>query len=92
MKIKAKVLKAHKLLGSLLMLPLLWTTASGIAFTLVQEIGGNKVLGKEILHLHTLETFGLHKIYPLILGISVMATLATAVVLMCKPKLWKPKR
>ncbi len=87
MKFKAKALKAHKVLGSLLMLPLLWTTISGVAFTLVKEIGGNKALGKAILHLHTLETFGLHKIYPLILGISVLATLATAIMLM-----WKSKR
>lgn len=87
MKFKANALKAHKVLGSLLMLPLLWTTISGVAFTLVKEIGGNKALGKAILHLHTLETFGLHKIYPLILAISVLATLATAIMLM-----WKSKR
>ena len=84
MNIKAKALKFHKLIGSLLLLPLAWTATTGVAFTIVKEIMGNKVLGKTILHLHTLETFGLHKIYPLILGVSVLVALGSAVVLMWK--------
>ena len=84
MNIKAKALKFHKLIGSLLLLPLAWTATTGVAFTIVKEILGNKVLGKTILHLHTLETFGLHKVYPIVLGVSVLVALASAVVLMWK--------
>jgi hypothetical protein len=84
MNIKAKALKFHKIMGSLLLLPLAWTATTGVAFTIVKEIMGNKVLGKTILHLHTLETFGLHKIYPIVLGASVLVALGSAVVLMWK--------
>ncbi|MCE2931194.1 MAG: hypothetical protein LW809_07430 [Vampirovibrionales bacterium] len=83
-QLKIKALKFHKLIGSLLLLPLAWTATTGMAFTIVKEILGNKVLGKSILHLHTLQTFGLHKIYPLILGVSVLVALGAAVVLMWK--------
>jgi hypothetical protein len=53
-----------------------------MGFTLVKEIGGNKALGKTILHLHTLQVIGLHKVYPLVLGLSLVALLLTAVVLL----------
>jgi hypothetical protein len=84
MNIKAKALKFHKIMGSLLLLPLAWTATTGVAFTIVKEILGNKALGKTVLHLHTLETFGLHKIYPIVLGVSVLVALGSAVVLMWK--------
>lgn len=83
--LKAKALRYHKLIGSLVLLPLLWTSATGMAFTIVKEVMGNKALGKTILHLHTLETFGLHKIYPLVLGASVWIVLIAAIVLLWKP-------
>jgi hypothetical protein len=84
MNIKAKALKFHKIMGSLLLLPLAWTATTGVAFTIVKEILGNKALGKTVLHLHTLETFGLHKSYPIVLGVSVLVALGSAVVLMWK--------
>ena len=84
MNIKAKALKFHKLIGSLLLLPLAWTATTGVAFTIVKEIMGNKALGKTILNLHTLETFGFEKVYPIILGVSVLVALGSAVVLMWK--------
>lgn len=81
-RLKKVALPWHKLLGTLLLLPLTWTLLTGMGFTLVKEIGGNKALGKTILHLHTLQVIGLHKVYPLVLGLSLLALLLTAVVLL----------
>jgi hypothetical protein len=86
MNIKVKALKLHKLVGSLILLPLLWTATTGAAFTVAKEILGNKALGKTLLQLHTLETFGLEKIYPLVLWLSVFIVLIAAVVLMWKKR------
>jgi hypothetical protein len=84
--IKAKALRYHKIMGSLILLPLFWTSTTGMAFTVVKEILGNKALGKTILHLHTLETFGLHKVYPFVLGASLWVVLIAAIILMWKPR------
>jgi hypothetical protein len=83
---KAKALRWHKRLGALLMLPLLWTVLTGMGFTLFKEVLGNKALGKTLLHLHTLEIIGLEKVYPFILGLSILATLLSAAILMYRKK------
>jgi hypothetical protein len=76
---KAKALALHKRLGLFLFAPLLWTAITGMGFTLFKEILGNKELGKTLLHLHTLEVIGLEKVYPFVLGLSVIGIFVTAI-------------
>jgi hypothetical protein len=83
--LRRQALKWHKITGSLLILPLLWTSTTGMIFTIVKEIGGNRELGKAILHWHTLQIVGLHKIYPFFVGLSIFATLTFAILLIWRP-------
>jgi hypothetical protein len=79
---KKTALKLHKIIGSLLLLPLMWTAGTGMAFTYVKEFLHNKALAKTIINLHMFGAFGLQKFYPFILGISLIVTLFSAMVLM----------
>jgi hypothetical protein len=79
--LKQHSLRLHKILGSVLALPLLLTTVTGMLFTYFHDYTHQKALAKACLKWHTLEVWHLEGIYPMILGVSVLSVLASAAVL-----------
>ncbi|MFM7468196.1 MAG: peptidase [Vampirovibrionales bacterium] len=83
--VKRYGLKWHKAVGAVLALPLALTTVTGILFTYFHDYTHQKSLAKACLHWHTLEVFHLEKLYPLVLGVSLLSVLLSALVLWFKP-------
>jgi uncharacterized iron-regulated membrane protein len=70
--------KYHRLLATIICLPLALTVLTGMATTLVEEWHLGMGLSRGfLLGLHTGEIFGLQAIYPLLNGLGIVGLLVT---------------
>lgn len=63
--------KYHRWLAIAFALPLLLSTVTGIAFPIAKSLQQREV-ARFLIHLHTLETFGLDGVFPIINGIGLL--------------------
>ncbi len=68
--------KYHRSLAIIFALPLLTTVLSGITFPIAKALGQRQLAGL-LIHIHTLEIFGLEAIFPIINGIGLLGLLVT---------------
>ena len=68
--------KYHRWLAIAFALPLLLSIVTGIAFTIAKSLHQRQLAGF-LIHLHTLETFGLDGVFPIINGIGLLGLLVT---------------
>lgn len=70
--------KYHRWLAIALSLPLLTTVISGIGFTIAKSFH-QRALAGFLIHVHTLEIFGLEGVFPILNGIGLMGLLVTGI-------------
>ncbi|BAZ02196.1 hypothetical protein NIES37_62070 [Tolypothrix tenuis PCC 7101] len=70
--------KYHRWLAIICVLPLLLTTITGITFPIAKAMHQRELAGF-LIHLHTLETFGLDGVFPIINGIGLLGLLITGI-------------
>ncbi len=68
--------KYHRWLAIICALPLLLTVITGIAFPIAKALHQRQLAGF-LIHLHTLETFGLDTFFPIINGLGLLGLLIT---------------
>lgn len=68
----------HRWLAIVCTLPLLLTVITGIGFSIAKASNRRQLAGV-LIHLHTLETFGLDGFFPLINGLGLLGLLVTGV-------------
>jgi uncharacterized iron-regulated membrane protein len=68
----------HRWLAIVCTLPLLLTVITGIGFSIAKALHQRELAGM-LIHLHTLETFGLDGFFPLINGLGLLGLLVTGV-------------
>lgn len=68
--------KYHRWLAIVFALPLLLAVATGMAFPIAKSLHQRQLAGF-LIHLHTLETFGLDGIFPIINGMGLLGLLFT---------------
>lgn len=68
--------KYHRWLAIVCALPLLLTIFTGIAFPIAKALHQRQLAGF-FIHLHTLETFGLEGIFPILNGLGLFGLLGT---------------
>ena len=68
----------HRWLAIALFLPLLTTVVSGVGFTIARSLH-QRALAEFLIHIHTLEIFGLGEIFPLLNGIGLLGLLVTGI-------------
>ena len=68
--------KYHRWLAIAFALPLLLTIVTKIAFPIAKSLH-QRELARFLVHLHTLETFGLEEVFPIINGIGLLGLLVT---------------
>lgn len=70
--------KYHRWLAIVFALPLLTTVLSGIGYPIAESMGQRSLTGF-LIHVHTLEIFGLETLFPIINGIGLLGLLVTGV-------------
>lgn len=80
-ELKAKLYKYHKLMGLIFALPLIFCAITGMGIAISDEYLHNEQLGEFFIQLHTLEIIHLEKIYPFILGLSLLGLIFTGLVM-----------
>ncbi|MFB2896242.1 peptidase [Aerosakkonemataceae cyanobacterium BLCC-F50] len=70
--------KYHRWLGIVCVLPLLLTVSTGITFPIAKALHQRQIAGF-LIHLHTLETFGLDGFFPIINGLGLLGLLITGI-------------
>ena len=70
--------KYHRSLAIVCALPLLLSVITGMLFPIAKAFNQGQVAGF-LIHLHTLETFGLGGIFPIINGIGLLGLLITGI-------------
>ncbi|MBW4538961.1 MAG: peptidase [Myxacorys chilensis ATA2-1-KO14] len=68
----------HRWLAIVLFLPLLTTVISGVGFTIARSLH-QRALAEFLIHIHTLEIFGLGEVFPLLNGIGLFSLLITGI-------------
>jgi hypothetical protein len=68
--------KYHRWLAIVFALPLLTTVLTGITFPIARALNQRQLAGF-LIHVHTLEIFGLDAIFPIINGIGLLGLLVT---------------
>ncbi len=68
--------KYHRWLAIVFALPLINTIITGIGFSIAKSLHQRAIAGF-LIHLHTLETFGLDGIFPIINGIGLLGLLVS---------------
>jgi hypothetical protein len=63
-------------------LPLLLTVTTGIPFPVAKALHQPQLAGF-LIHLHTLETFGLNEFFPVLNGIGLLGLLVTGIYMTC---------
>ncbi len=66
----------HRWLAVICALPLLLTVITGMGFPIAKALNQRQLAGF-LIHLHTLETFGLDGFFPLINGLGLLGLLIT---------------
>lgn len=70
--------KYHRWLAIAYALPLLLTVITGMLFPIAKGFHQRQIAGF-LIHLHTLETFGLDSFFPIINGIGLLGLLVTGI-------------
>lgn len=70
--------KYHRWLAIVCTLPLLLTVITGMLFPIAKAFHQRQLAGF-LIHLHTLETFGLDNFFPIINGIGLLGLLVTGI-------------
>lgn len=70
--------KYHRWLAIVCALPLLLTVITGTLFPIARAMGQRQLAGF-LIHLHTLETFGLGDFFPILNGIGLLGLLITGI-------------
>lgn len=70
--------KYHRWLAIICALPLLLTVVTGMAFPITKALHQRQLAGA-LIHLHTLETFGLEAFFPIINGLGLLGLLVTGI-------------
>ncbi|BAY13862.1 peptidase [Calothrix sp. NIES-2098] len=70
--------KYHRWLAIVCALPLLLTVMTGMTFTIAKALHQRQLAGF-LIHLHTLEIFGLDGIFPIINGLGLLGLLITGI-------------
>ncbi len=68
----------HRWLAIVCTLPLLFTVITGISSSIAKSFHQRQLAGV-LIHLHTLETFGLDALFPIINGLGLLGLLVTGV-------------
>lgn len=69
--------KYHRSIAIAASLPLILTVLSGMGITIFEEWFGQDEIARFFFKLHTLELFGLEKIYPFLNGLGLVGLLVT---------------
>ncbi len=69
--------KYHRWLAFAFALPLLLTIVTGIALPIAKALH-QRQLARFLVHLHTLETFGLDEVFPIITGFGLLGLIVTS--------------
>ena len=70
--------KYHRWLAIVCVLPLFLTVITGMFFPIAKAFNQRQLAGF-LIHLHTLETFGLESFFPIINGIGLLGLLITGI-------------
>ncbi len=70
--------KYHRWLAIVCVFPLLLTVITGMLFPIAKAFHQRQLAGF-LIHLHTLETFGLESFFPIINGIGLLGLLITGI-------------
>lgn len=70
--------KYHRWLAIICALPLLLTVITGMTFPIAKALHQRQLAGF-LIHLHTLETFGLEDVFPILNGIGLLGLLLTGI-------------
>jgi hypothetical protein len=70
--------KYHRWLALVCALPLLLTVVTGMAFPIAKALHQRQLAGF-LIHLHTLETFRLDAVFPMINGFGLLGLLVTGI-------------
>lgn len=70
--------KYHHWLAIICALPLLLTVITGMLFPIAKALGQRQLAGS-LIHLHTLETFGLDGFFPVLDGLGLLGLLVTGI-------------
>jgi hypothetical protein len=70
--------KYHRWLAIVFALPLLTTILMGITFPIARSFNQRQLAGL-LIHIHTLEIFGLETIFPIINGVGLLGLLITGI-------------
>jgi len=79
----------HRWLAVVFALPLLTTIVSGILFTIGVEWFHQQQLAEVLMRIHTLQLFGLGKVFPLLIGVGLIGLLVTG---LSMTNLFRPHR
>ncbi len=80
--------KYHRWLAIVCALPLLLTVITGTTFPIAKALHQRQLAGF-LIHLHTLETFGLDGIFPILNGLGLLGLLVTGLYM---TRLFREKR
>lgn len=70
--------KYHRWLAIICALPLLLTVITGMTFPIAKALHQRQLAGA-LIHLHTLETFGLDGFFPIMNGLGLLGLLTTGI-------------
>ncbi len=70
--------KYHRWLAIVCALPLLLTVITGMTFPIAEALQQRQLAGV-LIHLHTLETFGLDAFFPVINGLGLLGLIITGI-------------
>ena len=70
--------KYHRWLAIVCALPLLLTVSTGITFPIAKALHQRQLAGF-LIHLHTLEVFGLDTFFPIVNGLGLLGLLVTGI-------------
>jgi uncharacterized iron-regulated membrane protein len=70
--------KYHRWLAIVCALPLLLTVITGMTFPIAKALDRRELAGF-LIHLHTLETFGLEGFFPIVNGLGLLGLLVTGI-------------
>jgi hypothetical protein len=78
--------KYHRIVGIIFAIPLLLTAITGIGYIVFDEWLKNEAMGVLMLKLHTMDFFGLKEPYSILVGISLIWLVISALGIMTKKK------
>ncbi|MEI7473545.1 MAG: peptidase [bacterium] len=81
---KKNARKVHITLGVICAIPVLLTLITGMGAVISEDYFGNEKFADFLISIHTMEIFGLQKIYPLFVGFCLFSMIVSGLILVIK--------